>query len=69
VIFVIVALVPVTYLFINRNLIHREIPRARWAKVFVACAWGAVYALLMGLILGPLGILIGIGVGIYVFLV
>jgi len=67
VIFAIVALIPVTYLFINRNVIHHEISRARWAEVLIACAWGAVYALLVGMILGPLGILIGIGVGIYVF--
>jgi hypothetical protein len=67
-IFAIVALIPVTYLFINRNVIHRESARSRSVEVLVAVAWGVVYALLVGIILGPLGILVGVAVGVYAFL-
>ncbi len=67
-IFAIVALIPVTYLFINRNVIHRESARSRSVEVLVAVAWGVVYALLVGIILGPLGILAGVAVGVYAFL-
>lgn len=67
-IFAIVALVPVTYLFINRNVIHRETARSRSAEVLVALAWGAVYAVLLGIIFGPLGILAGVAAGVYAFL-
>jgi len=67
VIFALLALVPVTYLFINRNVIHRERRRARWIDAAVAVVWGAVYALLLGAIFGPLGLLGGLAVGIYSF--
>lgn len=66
-IFALVGLVPVTYLFINRNVIHRERARTRSVEVLVAVAWGAVYALLIGIILGPLGILAGVAIGVYAF--
>ena len=67
-VFAIIALVPVTYLFINRNVIHRESARSRSVEVLVAVAWGVVYALLVGIILGPPGILGGVAVGVYAFL-
>ncbi len=67
-IFAIVALIPVTYLFINRNVIHRERARARWVDGLIALAWGVVYALLIGAILGPIGILAGLAIGVYAFL-
>jgi hypothetical protein len=67
-IFALVALVPVTYLFINRNVIHRERARTRSVDALVAVAWGAVYALLIGVIIGPLGVLAGVAIGIYAFL-
>ena len=66
-VFAIVALIPVTYLFINRNVIHRERRRSRWVDAAVAVVWGAVYALLLGAILGPLGLLGGLAIGIYSF--
>ena len=62
---VLVALVPVTYLFINRNVLHRE--RAQpWLMVLIAAAWGLVYAVLLGLVLGTLGVIAGLAIGIVV---
>lgn len=62
-----VALIPVTYLFINRNVIHREMGRPRWVDALVATAWGIVYALLLGALLGSFGALGGVAIGLYVF--
>jgi drug/metabolite transporter (DMT)-like permease len=66
-VFAIVALIPITYLFINRNVIHRERRRSRWIDAAVAVVWGLVYAVLLGSILGPIGVLIGLAVGVYSF--
>ncbi len=66
-VFAIVALIPITYLFINRNVIHRERRRSRWIDAAVAVVWGCVYAVLLGAILGPIGALIGLAVGVYSF--
>jgi hypothetical protein len=66
-IFAIVALIPITYLFINRGVINHEVPRPQWVEVLIAVTWGVVYALLLGVILGPLGLLAGLGVGVYAF--
>ena len=66
-IFAIVALIPITYLFINRGVIHHEVQRPQWVEVLIAVTWGVVYALLLGAILGPLGLLAGLGVGVYAF--
>jgi hypothetical protein len=67
VLFALAALVPVTYLFINRNVIHREMARSRTADAVVALLWGGVYAFLLGLVLGPLGVLVGVAIGLYLF--
>jgi hypothetical protein len=65
-IFALAALVPVTYLFINRNLLPRERRRPPWLTVLVAAAWGLAYAVLLGLVLGNLGVIAGLAIGIVV---
>jgi hypothetical protein len=65
-IFILIALVPVTYLFINRDAMYQ--PRSRGRHALGACVWGVVYGVLVGLIVLPLGILVGLGVGVWAFL-
>jgi drug/metabolite transporter (DMT)-like permease len=66
--FAIFALIPVTYLFINRNVIHRERRRERWIDASVAAVWGGVYAVLLGSVFGLPGVVAGLTIGVYSFL-
>ena len=61
-----IALVPVTYLFINRNVLPRERRRPPLLTVLVAAVWGLVYAVLLGLVVGTLGVIAGLAIGIVV---
>lgn len=60
-------MIPVTYLFINRNVIHNERPRPLWAKGLVALAWGVTYGVLLGAVFAEIGILVGLAIGVYSF--
>ncbi len=61
------ALIPVSCLFINRNVIHRERRRERWVDALIAALWGLVFAALLGIVLGPIGVLAGVAVAVYSF--
>jgi hypothetical protein len=66
--FAIFALIPLSYLFINRNVIHRERRRERWVDASVAAVWGGAFALLIGVIFAaPVGVIAGLAIGIYAF--
>ena len=64
-IFLFIAFVPVTYLFINRDALFQS--RSPGRHALAACVWGLVYGVLVGLVFPPLGILVGLGVGIWAF--
>jgi hypothetical protein len=66
----IVALVPITYLFINRGRMRMAGDRQRSvaANVAGAAAWGVVYALPLGYLLGLIGILIAVVIAVYAYL-
>jgi hypothetical protein len=65
-IFILIALVPVTYLFINRDALFQS--RAGGAQIVYACIWGIVYGVLLGLLFVPLGVLVGLAVALWAYL-
>jgi uncharacterized membrane protein len=65
-IFILIALVPVTYLFIHRDALFQS--RSSGAQLVYACIWGVVYGVLVGLLFIPLGVLVGLGVGLWAYL-
>jgi hypothetical protein len=65
-IFIFIALAPVTYLFIKRDDVYRA--RSLGGRILVASGWGVVYAVLVGLIVLPLGVSVGLGVDVWAFL-
>jgi hypothetical protein len=64
----IVALIPVTYALYRANSLRRRRLHTRRGDATAAIAWGIVYAGLLGLILGPLGVLAGVAAGIVAYL-
>lgn len=66
----IMALVPITYLFINRGRMHMAGDRRRStaAEVGGAAVWGIVYALPLGYLLGLIGVLIAVVIAVYAYL-
>lgn len=69
IILAIVALVPITYLFINRGGMRTAADQRRSAaaKVRGAAVWGVVYALPLGYLLGLIGILIAVVIAVYAY--
>lgn len=64
-----VALAPITYLFMNRGGMRTAGDRRRSiaARVGGAVAWGVVYALPLGYLLGLIGILIAVAIAVYAY--